>query len=442
MNFKRISKKEFHHSGDGKTCWLQRKYLKLFLEIIFILLIVTGGFKVLESRKNSPYLQSDEPAWIFAGYYFNLYFLRFDLFHQDWSDYEALDQPPLAKYIVGGSVYLKGYTIDSLRVKRLWNNLPVDKLPVFFDSIKHEIPNPAIVIPFARSVIFLFALSSLILIYISVRTLYGVLAAFISTSLIISSPIHNYYSIRILADPILLFFLSLFVLLCALYWKSQKNIYIVLASIASSFAFLTKLNGILLVPLLIIIVLIKNKFSFSKIDFKSGVIALTAFLLISAFLNPVFLNSGIKALWEMAEVRRSAFVVFQETYPNHALLSVVDRLENATRIIFFRSSLFYPLIKIPVELFLFVIGIYYVLSKRDLFLVSVFVFLVIIPISILPFNMPRYLYWIFPFIYVVAGFSSNLFKEMVSKRNLKLLKIMISPLSKWHNFGSKENQKE
>jgi len=432
MYSKRGSTEGFHNSGKGENRLLRKKYLKFCLEIIFILLIVTGGFKALENKKNSPVLESDEPGWIFAGYYFNLYFLRFDLFHQDWSDYEAFDQPPLVKYIVGGSAYSKGYTVDSLNMKRLWNNLPVDKLHLFFDSIGHQIPNPAIVIPFTRSVIFFFALSSLVLIYISVRILYGGLVALISTSLIISSPIHNYYSIRILADPVLLFFFSLFFLLCGLYWKSQKSIYIILAFIASSFAFLTKLNGILLVPLLIITVLIKNKFSFSGPYIKSGVVGVSAFLLISLSLNPVYLNTGINALWKMFDVRASAFYVFQETYPNHALLSVVDRFEYAMRIIFFKSGLFYPLIKIPVELFLFGIGIYYVFKRRDLFLVFVFIFLVIIPISIIPFKMPRYLYWVSPFICIIAGLSSNLFKDIVSKKSLDHLKAIIGPLTKWH----------
>jgi hypothetical protein len=408
--FKRINKKEFQYSENTKIFLLQRKYLKFCLELIFILVIIIGGFKALESRKNSPYLESDEPAWIFAGYYFDLYFLRFDLFHPDWNDYEAYDQPPLAKYIIGGAVHLKGYTIDSLNMKRLWNNLPVDRLQIFFNEIQHKIPDPAILIPFTRSVVFGFALFSLILIYISVRTLHGVLAAIVSTSLIISSPIHNYYSIRILADPILLFFFSLFFLFCTLYWKSQKTIYIVLAFVASSLASLTKLNGVLLVPLLITIILIKNKFSLSKQDLKSGIIGLIAFLLISAFLNPVFINTGIKALWKVVEVRQAAFHRFQETYPNSALLSVGDRFGYATKVIFFKACLFYPLIKIPVELILFVVGMYYVLRRSDLFLVFIFIFLVVIPISMLPFNMPRYLYWIFPFVYIIAGLSANLFK--------------------------------
>jgi hypothetical protein len=87
LTFKRISKKEFQYPEIGKTCLSRRKYLKFFLELIFVLVIVTGVFKALENRKNSPYLESDEPAWIFAGYYFSLYFLQFDFFHPDWDDY-------------------------------------------------------------------------------------------------------------------------------------------------------------------------------------------------------------------------------------------------------------------------------------------------------------------------------------------------------------------
>jgi len=238
----------------------------------------------------------------------------------------------------------------------------------------------------------------------------------------ISNPIYNYYSIRILADPILLFFFTLFILLCGLYLKSQKNIYIVFAFTISSLAFLTKLNGILLVFMLIIIFLIKNKFSISKQDWKFVIIGLIAFLLISIILNPVFLNIGIKAIWKMVEVRLSAFHVLQDTFKNAALLSVSQRFVYATKTIFFRSCLFYPLIKVPVELIMFAFGIYYIFKKKDFFLISVFVFLVVIPISLLPYNVPRYFYWIYPFIYIIAGLSLNLFKEILGKKDVRFLK--------------------
>jgi hypothetical protein len=400
----------------------KRKYLKFSLELIFILLIIIGGLKVLENRKYTDLYDSDEVAWIFTGYYFNLYFLRFDLFHPDWNDYEAFDHPPLAKYVVGGSLYLKGYTIDSLDPKRFWNSIPINKFPMYFELVKHQIPNPMIVIPFTRSIIFVFALSSLLLIYVFVRISYGVLPAMVSTSIIMINPIFTNISMWILAEPILLFFFTLFILLCALYLKSRRNIYIVFAFIISSLAFLTKLNGILLVFVLIIIFLIKNKFSISKQDYKYLIAGFIAFLLITILLNPVFLNAGIKAIGKMVEVRWSAFHRYQETFKDVALHSVSERFFTTTKMVFFKYSLFYQLIKVPVELIMFVVGMYYIFRRRDLLLISVFIFLVVIPVSILPYNTIKYYYWIFPFTHIIASLSVNVFKEMLGKRDVRFLK--------------------
>jgi 4-amino-4-deoxy-L-arabinose transferase-like glycosyltransferase len=390
---------------------------------MFVLIIIVGGLKVLENRKYARIHDADEIAWIFTGYYFNLYFLRFDLFHPDWNDYEAFDHPPLAKYIVGGSLFLKGYTIDSLDPKKFWNNIPITEFPRYFDLVKDKIPNPAVVIPSARSVMFIFALSSLLLIYFFVRNSYGVPPAFVSTSLIISSPIYNRVSIWILAEPILLFFYALFILLCGLYLKSRKHIFIVFAFIVSSLAFLTKLNGILLVFVLMIIFLIKNKFSITKQDWKFVITGFIAFLLMTVLLNPVFLNTGIRAMEKMVEVRFSAFRVYQETFKDVALLSISERFITATRMIFFSYSLFYNVIKVPVELIMFVVGVYYIFRRRDLLLIAIIAFLVVIPISILPHNTPRYYYWIFPFTHIIAGVSLNLFKELLLRKDVGLLKV-------------------
>lgn len=393
---------------------LKRKYLTLCLELIFIFIIVIGGLKILEKRKYGIIHDSDEVAWIFSGYYFNLYFLRFDLFHQDWKDYEAFDHPPLAKYIVGGTVYLRGYTIDSLGPKAFWNNIPINKFPMYFDLVKHQIPNPTDLIPFTRSVIFGFALSSLFLIYFFVRISYGVLPALISTSLIMINPIFTNISIWILAEPILLLFFILFILLCSLYLKSKRNIYIIFGFIISSLAFLTKLNGILLVFVLITIFLIKNKLSISKQECKYLIGGFIAFLLIVILLNPVFLNGGIKTIWKMVEVRLSAFRHYQETFKDVALFSLSERFIIATKMIFFKYSLFYHNIKVPVELIMFGGGIYYVFWRRDMLLITIFVFLVIIPIAVLPYNTIKYYYWIFPFTHIIAGLSLSLFRDLGS----------------------------
>jgi hypothetical protein len=394
----------------------KRKYFVFCLDFIFILLLIMGGWKVLEEKKYGDLIDSDEISWIFGGYYFNLYFLQGSLLHQDWKDYEAFDHPPLVKYIVGGAIYLKGHTIDSIEPKTLLNNMPKDKARVYFELIKNEIPDPIVVIPFIRSVIFGFALSSLLLIYVFVRTSYGFLPAMISTVLIIINPVFSKISAWILAEPILLFFFTLFLLLVSFYLKTQKNIYLVFASVVCALAFSTKLNGILLVPILIIVFLTKKKFSISKRDWKFAMTGCIAFLLMTLFLNPVFLNNGIKAIGKMIEVRWSAFHIYQETFKDVALLSVSERFLTATKMIFFRYSLFYNSVNIPVELIMFGLGMVYSFRKKDYFLLSVFTFLVVIPISFLPYNVFKYFYWIFPFTHMIAGLSSNLIRELMSKK--------------------------
>jgi len=394
---------------------LRKKYLKLCLEIIFVLVLIVGGVKVLEHKIHLPVYDSDEVPWIFTGYYFNLYFLRFDLFHADWNDYEAFDQPPLGKYIIGAVLHLKGFTIDSLEPKRFLNSIPLVNLQKYFDLVTQKVPNPRVVIPLLRSVIFIFALSSLLLIYISLRISYGFFPAMISTAFIISNPIFGTVSTRILADPILLFFFSLFTFICTLHLRSNKNIYIVLAFIVSSLAFSTKLNGILLVPMLIVLFLVKNKFSLSRPNVKVLITGLTFFLLVTVILNPVYLNSGIRAIARMADARFSAFQNYQETFKHAALHSISDRFIAATQIIFFTNSLFYQLIKVPVELIMFLFGIYQTFRKKDLLLILVFLFLVLIPVSILPFKLPRYCYWIFPFTHIIAGQSVCFLRDLFTR---------------------------
>ncbi|MFB3886807.1 MAG: glycosyltransferase family 39 protein [Thermodesulfobacteriota bacterium] len=397
---------------------MKRKRLLFLLELIFVLSIIIGGVKVLDDKKYGRIVDADEVAWIFAGYYFNLYFVHFDLFHPDWKDYEAFDHPPLTKYIVGGSLYVKGYSIDSLDAKRFWNNIPINKFPIYFEFVKHKIPNPTVVIPFTRSIIFGFALSSLILIYVFVRNSYGAIPAVVSTLLIMVNPIFRNVSPWILAEPVLLFFFVLFILLCVQYLKSQENIYFVLGFVVSSLAFLTKLNGILVVGILIILFLAKNRFSIWNKDSKFVIIGLVAFLLISLLLNPVFLNNGIGAIWKMIEVRLLAFRHYQEVFKDVALVSVGERFTTAARMIFFRYSVFYHQIKIPVELVMFILGVYYIFWKKELLLVTVLGFLVILPISILPYNTIKYFYWIFPFTCIIGSLSINLLKEVWDKKRI------------------------
>jgi hypothetical protein len=120
----------------------------------------------------------------------------------------------------------------------------------------------------------------------------------------------------------------------------------------------------------------------------------------------------------MIEARLSAFHMVQQTHKNFALLSITQRVVTVSRMIFFDFSIFYRYVRIPVELILFIAGCFHVATRRDLLLMVVFIFLVIVPILIMPYFTPRYLYWISPFIYIVAGLSINVFRGFWARGNL------------------------
>jgi 4-amino-4-deoxy-L-arabinose transferase-like glycosyltransferase len=395
---------------------MKKKRLKIYIEVLFIIFAILWMFNEMGGRFYLPLSEPDEAAWIYSGYYFNLYFLKFDLFHKDWNDYDAIDHPPLVKYIVGGTLFLKGYIYDSIDAKKMWGRIPMDKYLPNYQLLKSKLPDN--ILSLTRFIIFSFAFLSLVLIYLFVRNFYGILPAIISTSLLITNDIFIRLSTQTIADPVLLFFFALFLLLSAWYLKSGNNTYLFFGFVLSSLAFLTKLNGLILIFILIFIVVIKNKFIISNYNFKFLFFSSLVFVFITVLLNPLFLHSGIQGMFKMFEHRVSHIHFQQETFEPAALHSIGERLKAEIGMIFFRSSMLNKSIKIPFELVMFLIGVYYSIRKRDLILLIILVFFILPTMAILPLNWERYYYTIIPFIYIIAGVSLNFFKEF--GKNIKL----------------------
>ena len=389
---------------------MKKKHLRIVVEVLFIIFVILWMTNIIDKRINLLLYEPDEAAWIYSGYYFNLYFLKFDLFHKDWTDYDAYDHPPLVKYIVGGTLFLKGHVFDSLEAKKMWHSIPMNKYASNYGLLISKIPNNAL--PFIRFVIFIFAFLSVLLFYIFVRSFYGMLPAIVSTSLLMTNLIFIEFSTQILADPVLLFFFIFFVLLCALYLKSGNNIFIFFCFVLSSFAFLTKPNGLILIFVLFFVILVKNRFRISNYNFKILFFGFITFLLMTILLNPFFINSGIHGIVKMVEHRVSHIHFQQETFKSGALLSMGERFQAEIGTIFFKFSLFNKIIGFPFELILFLLGIYYSVRKRDIILLIILVFFILPTISILPLNWERYYYTVIPFIYIIAGVSLNIFKEL------------------------------
>jgi 4-amino-4-deoxy-L-arabinose transferase-like glycosyltransferase len=395
---------------------MKKKRLKIYIEVLFIVFAILWMFNEMGGRFYLPLSEPDEAAWIYSGYYFNLYFLKFDLFHKDWNDYDAIDHPPLVKYIVGGTLFLKGYVFDSLDAKEMWSRIPMDDYLPCYQLLKSKLPDN--ILPLTRLVIFTFAFLSLILFYIFVRNFYGILPAIVSTSLLMSNDIFIRLSTQTIADPVLLFFLAVFLLLSGGYLKSGNNTCLFFGFVLSSFAFLTKLNGLILIFILFFIIIIKNKFHISNYNFKLLFFGFITLLIMTIFINPLFLNSGIQGIVKMVEHRVSHIHFQQETFEPAALLSIGERLKAEIGMIFFRSSMLNKYIKIPFELIMFLIGVYYSVRKKNLILLIILVCFILPTMFILPLNWERYYYTILPFIYIISGVSLNIFKEL-NRKDLK-----------------------
>lgn len=388
---------------------MKKKRLKIYVEVLFIIVATLWMFHEVGGRFYLPLSEPDEAAWIYSGYYFNLYFLKFDLSHVDWVDYDAYDHPPLVKYIVGGTLFVKGYLFDSLDAKKLWRNIPMDQYLVNYRLMKSKFPDQ--ILPLTRFVIFGFAFLSLVFFYMFTRNFYGILPAIVCTSLLMTNDIFIRLSTQTIADPVLLFFFIFFVWLCSQYIKSNKDIYIWGGFILSSFAFLTKLNGLILIFVLFFVLLLKHRFSIRRYPYKVLVPGFLSFLFIVVLLNPFFLKSGVQGLVKMVDHRVTHLKLQQETFEISSLPSLEERLKAEIDVIFFKYSRIRQLTGIPLEIILFLLGVCYLLLKRDLILFAILIFFIGAPLSVLPINWVRYYYTVIPFVYVISATSLNLFKK-------------------------------
>jgi hypothetical protein len=388
---------------------MKKKRLKIYIEVLFIIAAILWIFHEVGGRFYLPLSEPDEAAWIYSGYYFNLYFLKFDLSHADWADYDAYDHPPLVKYIIGGTLFLKGYVFDSLDAKKLWRSIPMDQYLVNYRLMKSKFPDQ--ILPLTRFVIFSFAFLSLVFLYLFTRNSYGILPAIVCTSLLITNEIFIRLSTQTIADPVLLLFFISFVWLCSQYIRSSMDIYIFGGFILSSLAFLTKLNGLILIFALFFALLLKNRFSIRRYQYKILVLGFVSFLFIVVLLNPFFIKSGVQGFVKMVEHRVTHLKLQQETFKLSALPSLGERLKAEIDAIFFKYSKIRQFTGIPLELILFLVGVCYLLLKRDLILFMILIFFVGAPLSVLPINWVRYYYTVIPFVYVISATSLNLFKK-------------------------------
>ena len=91
-------------------------------------------------------MELDEAAWIFSSYYYRLAFQRHDLRSPDWRHADALDHPPLAKFMFGALLERDGLAAGSLTAKERWfkRSAIVYDRPEYTRQLRRQIPPRAL----------------------------------------------------------------------------------------------------------------------------------------------------------------------------------------------------------------------------------------------------------------------------------------------------------
>jgi hypothetical protein len=113
---------------------------------------------------SQPIEEVDEAAIVDSTYFYWLLFVAHDPFSPDWKNFEAVDHPPLSKYLYGAALALDGTTIDSIEPKRHWveTTWEADDDRRFLGELHAQLPPRLLRAPRALSAGFLFGATMLL----------------------------------------------------------------------------------------------------------------------------------------------------------------------------------------------------------------------------------------------------------------------------------------
>lgn len=181
--------------------------------LLLSVLLVASSFVLREPAVRQPF-SVDESRWIATSRYFWTTFLERDLFGPAWQpNYVVLTQPPVARYLIGFGLWVQGWSPEQL-------NGRYDIQRDFAANRRAgNIPGPELLAA-GRRVVFVFALGSMLMLYLIGRTLDGWLAGVVAVGLTLLNPLLSTLWTRALAEAPLSFF-SLLTLLLGLRLLSQ-----------------------------------------------------------------------------------------------------------------------------------------------------------------------------------------------------------------------------
>ncbi len=339
--------------------------------IFFILFIVISSLGLnFFLRHAEPSTDLDEYAWFYSSYYYELAFKKRDLHHSDWKSQDALDHPPLAKYLFGFVRSLQGVHLDNLDFKNWWFREADDDLRVDEFLEKNAKLVPVQLLFSGRLLSTLSFIGCAYLLWFIVCSFLSNGTALASVLVFCSLILIHTLAVQQVADGIFLFFL-LFVILLQVRWvrslREGKNLVglSLLIGILSALLFLTKINGILSLGVFLLLGIFCISGSCPETrgkNFKrvilSGLVTGLTFTLVSYLLNPSFYEDPIGFVLAMFKYRSQRLALQQILFPTTSIPTRSLQISESFSNILIRPDLVYYYLGFPLLLVFFLIGLW------------------------------------------------------------------------------------
>jgi 4-amino-4-deoxy-L-arabinose transferase-like glycosyltransferase len=393
--------------------------------------VLAAIFSINYLRKaGGPAVDFDEGAWIFSSYYYSLAFDRFELSSPEWKDFDAFDQPPLAKYIIGYALSLAGERVATLDLKRWWhrNDWDMAGRGEFGTTMQQLIGTRALRI--GRAFSSLSFLAAAWLLFLTLRRSCSLLVA-VSASLMfaLSPPVLNVAGLT-LADGLLLAFMMAAVLLQDIWVERTEKgretlgLSVAIGAVCAG-AFLTKLNGALslaaaaILCLLVLLRAARGRAGDARRVLRDAVVMAGSFLALAYLLNPAFYSTPLESLRLMVRCRTETLSMQAAIFHREALPTLALRAAYFIRKMFFEFDWAYRLLHVSACLILCLAALMRlprVLKEEDLRPVALWVNGAVwggVTFFNYSMNWERYLLPALPFMLLVAAVGLETVLKMV-----------------------------
>lgn len=338
-----------------------------------------------QSLKSHPF-HIDEQEFIRKTYYFDLFFIKRDLSDPRWYTQDAPAQPKFGPYIFGLSLKLGGVnnitkTLNETEFGKIQPNPPQWWEELWGKPLQNppeELLPKLKLVWIGRQTAFFFTLAAFAAFYLVAYQTNGFLFALIATGLLSLNHLMNQFGKRAMTDSMQLLFLYISVLLSFAYTKALdkkrwRNLFLlsILIGANAAFAVGVKVSGILTLFLLSLILSfsIYTKIAAQKTlkpTIASIIVIVLSFSVVLIPFHPYLYKNPTTQFIAMYTERLESAYQHRLRLP----LSAVYTRRQAADLVLKRTLLpagdftNFPTDPIPVDLVLFILGIYLMLKRR------------------------------------------------------------------------------